>query len=121
MNAIGEEHLDLLKEIIDSTDAKIVLSSTWRLYEDAKLILADRLLTRQLTIYSQTPQMFSGIRCLEIGQWLQRNKSISRFAIVDDDPKAEIEGNFFLTNFGDGLTKKIANQIINHLNGERNE
>lgn len=80
---VDDEKIKLLKEIVDKTDAKIVLSSTWRLerFPDCrdtaprsyKLYhkLVRKLKDFDLEIYSHTPILPKGCRGKEIEQWLQ--------------------------------------------------
>lgn len=115
---LGNELLDRLESIINATKAKIVLSSTWRLYPNLIEILNSKFSERGFEIFDKTVEIrsHSGFvtRRLEIQEWLSRNK-VSRFAIIDDDEDAEIKGNFFQTDFTTGLTETIMNDVIAHL------
>ena len=110
---IPEDKIILLKELIDKTNAKIVLSSTWRLnanrenYEDKDYEnLVKSLKNYEIEIYDYTPakqiEMIkkevitkSGMtivnyvidpystRGAEISEWLEKNE-VSSFVILDD-------------------------------------
>ena len=116
---ICDNMLELLSQIIKETNAKIVLSSTWRLYPKAIEELKFKFHPMKLEIFDQTieikPKKLSLLveRKEEINEWLERNE-VDNFAILDDDPDAEIKGHFFKTNFETGLTQQITNEVINH-------
>lgn len=82
--------LPLLKEIVDKTNAKIVLSSSWRKvwFKDISLCdivgkeLSDTFNSAGLEIYDKTPVL--GRRKDEIKAWLQNNPHIENYAIIDD-------------------------------------
>ena len=113
----------LVARIVRETDCKIVLSSTWRIDEKDRMIATRELAEQGLTIHDCTPVITrsggweSGgwvKRHEEIQDWLNQNP-VERFAILDDDPEACIEGHFFRTDENRGLTVQIAEQIIQHL------
>ena len=109
----------LVARIVNETDAKIVLSSTWRI-EDKNFNLVKKALANQkLEVHDKTPVLEKKDdwvrRHEEIQAWLDQNQ-VDKFAIVDDFDDAKIEGNFFLTHEDEGLTVEIAENIIRHLN-----
>lgn len=118
----------LVARIVRETDCKIVLSSTWRIDEKDRMIATRELAEQGLTIHDCTPvhphrtpeddnwDSWTGWvkRHEEIQDWLDQNP-VERFAILDDDPEACIEGHFFRTDENRGLTVQIAEQIIQHL------
>ena len=122
--AIGETKLDLLKDIIDATNAKIVLSSTWRIDGGTKKVLVAKLATRGLELLDQTIVLHRTKLSLpvqrsdEICEWLSRHSEVEKFAVLDDNTDAGygIESHFFKTQFEEGLTRTITNQVIMHLN-----
>lgn len=91
---IDETRLPLIKEIVDATDARIVLSSTWRQHWDKDTNRCDvdgRYINKTfakfgLSIYDKTPDL--GIHALrrdEIGKWLKETaEEIVSFVIIDD-------------------------------------
>jgi len=120
MLGLCDNMLELLSQIIEKTDAKIVLSSTWRLYPQSTNELKIKLYQKELKIFDKTIEILREKLSLpikrkeEINEWLERNE-VDNFAILDDDSDAEIKGHFFQTNFEIGLTKEIADEVINHL------
>lgn len=101
---VMDEKILLLKQLVDRTGAKIVLSSTWRfgwIYMDAYtsendvfqqreirhfIALREKLQEFGLEIFSRTPVSELNFRGLEIDQWLQEweEERIESFVILDD-------------------------------------
>lgn len=91
---IDESRLPLLKQIVDATGAKIVLSSTWRELDDCKdavcyemyKYLEDMLAKYDMSIMSKTP-VAAHCRPLEITMWLNKrfDKNEITFVSLDDD------------------------------------
>ncbi|MBP5684171.1 MAG: hypothetical protein J6X02_02820 [Bacilli bacterium] len=93
---IDVEKVLLLKEIIDTTEAVIVLSSSWRSYLtkiDKQIIpvhpkmreLVNLFYQYGLFIYDITPYDEERYRQKEIQEWLNNHDNIESFAILDDD------------------------------------
>lgn len=111
----------LVDRIIQSTGCKVVLSSTWRLFEPSR----EEVRKQVCDFIDVTPRLFSGVyapheRGHEIKDWLDRHPEVTRYAILDDnsDMLPEQLPNFFKTEwFGDGgLNQEIADRVIAHLN-----
>lgn len=111
---LDEVALKRLQNIIATTGAKIVLSSTWRLVPE----LVQLLRKRGLDIFDLTPRHGAfGTRNLEIAAWLEAH-DVESFAIVDDDEDAgygSLAPHFVQTDFKVGLTTENANQLISLL------
>lgn len=109
----------LIARIVRETEAKIVLSSTWRIEEKNRQLVQEALAAHDLEIFDSTPilkpetQMWVE-RHQEIRAWLE-NREVHKFAIIDDWEDAAIEGSFFKTDENRGLTVQIAEEIIAHL------
>jgi hypothetical protein len=116
---IDAEKVSLLKAIVFATEAKIVLSSTWRIRKEDFDMVKAVLLSQGMEIYDVTPQVFSGYRSREIGLWLEEKAvlPIDKYAILDDDTTAGTsrEHSYFQTDMIEGLTSKIAEKVIKHL------
>lgn len=115
--------VDYLKFIILSTNASIILSSTWRLLEESKKIVEKSLYLKRLYILDSTPcrrkESSQWVpRSEEINEWLLKRPQIKNFAIIDDNNDAglNLESNFFQTDSDIGLTINIAERVIEHLN-----
>jgi hypothetical protein len=116
---IDSEKVSLLKTIVCATDAKIVLSSTWRILKEDFDMVKVVLLSQGMKIYDVTPQTFGGHRGHEIGLWLEEKAClpVNKYAILDDDIYAGVsrEDSYFQTYMEEGLTTEIAEKIIQHL------
>ena len=119
---IDPQRMFLLKRIILLTNAKIVLTTSWREHwsqsrnacdETGKKINAI-FAEHGLEIYDKTPQI-SRQRETEIEAWLSEHPETENFVVVDDrylDSKV-IRGRFVKTNnYRDGLDESDANEII---------
>lgn len=126
---------DNLRFIIDETQAKIVLSSSWRLngLDEVQRMWKGRNLPGELI--DVTPNLTYGVdfrtstpRGKEIQMYLDNNPDVESFVIIDDDnDMLESQMPFFVRTFdnvdhedsvdvGYGLTRKCAQQAINILN-----
>lgn len=110
----------LVGRIVEATDCKIVLSSSWRHWEEGR----DEVRRQVWDFIDVTPSMpKSGgaedmERGFEIQDWLDRHPEVTKFAILDDDSDMlpEQKPSFFKTSWQTGLTEEIAKQVIDHLN-----
>jgi HAD domain in Swiss Army Knife RNA repair proteins len=127
-----QETVDALRSIVDATDAKIVISSTWRIYhsmerfkemftlygwENAPIIDRTKDLGGRKGIFYE-----SSIRGLEINEWINTTKyTITNYVILDDINLflPDQQEHFVNTHFEIGLTKQDAEQAIKILNDER--
>lgn len=89
---VDEAKLLLLKRIVDTTGAKLVLSSTWRYdrndarYNGDFLQLQEAIRAVGLDFYSFTPEDVLGIRRgMEIKAWLGTHPEVKQFVILDDE------------------------------------
>jgi hypothetical protein len=117
---IDSDKVSLLKSIVYATDAKIVLSSTWRIRKEDFDMVKAVLLSQGMEIYDVTPQTFSAHRGREIGLWLEEKAvlPVDKYAILDDDILASVsrEHSYFQTDMIEGLNPEIAENVIHHLN-----
>ena len=127
---IDETRLPLIKEIVDATDAKIVLSSTWRQHWDKDPNCCDedgRYINKTfakfgLAIFDKTPDLgITALRREEISKWLEETKQdIESFVIIDDYRYGwgDLSEHFVKTdpNFRLGIEKEQVMQAIKILN-----
>ena len=93
--------LDNLRCVLQQTEAKIVISSSWRLFPE-RLELLTRILeslssSEEPVVIGLTPDLsdsWAG-RGEEVRLWLERNKNCSRFVLVDDEHLASFEKSIF--------------------------
>ena len=90
---INPKKVEFLKEIVDKTNAKIVLSSTWRGLAKSETeeehpmysYLVDTLRKYGMEIFQHTPYI-NQERPKEIKAWIEKNKErIGQFVSLDDD------------------------------------
>lgn len=137
---ICDQYLKNLRTIVEETDAKLVLSSSWRVYfgEYTKeprnifaIHLVQALAKHNLKLHDMTPFIkgnFSNERGLEIKTYMDQN-NITDYVVIDDEEFSDFKkhldmSRFIQTNFGDetttieneGLNKKIAEKAIKILN-----
>lgn len=77
-----------LNKLCRETDAKIVITSTWRFRPDVRECLYDAGLNKNIEILDITPSFSNCHRGAEIKWWLDRHKveyDIDNFVILDDD------------------------------------
>jgi hypothetical protein len=117
-NGIDPENVKNLKKILIKTDAKIVLSSQWRLAEKDKDYLWEHTGEFIKSRYiGDTPIRLNPNRFLEISEWLDKNKDIvDDYIILDDNKVWGLEHKLILTDDDEGLTGEIAYKIIKLLN-----
>ena len=125
---IDETRLPLLYKIVSSTDAKIVLTSSWRKHWERDSDKADsigqnlnQLFEKYgLVIFDKTIELLDNNRTDEIRDWLANN-SVEQFAIIDDIAFGweELESHLVRTNYriGRGLNDPHVSQAISILNG----
>lgn len=88
---VHESKVKRLHRIVKSTEAKIVLSSTWRhdwpeCYCDGTKLLKKLLHKYNIEVIDKTPDLSSGQRGEEILYWLSKHEDdIESFVIIDDE------------------------------------
>lgn len=127
---VDDKKVDLLKAILDATDAKIVLSSSWRYGAFTAATAEEQLfLVELLRIFrehglelwhSVTPPSADGClhRGKEILKWLENNPGVEKWVVIDDVAE-DLDGvmdHAVITTWENGLTKALAKRIINMLN-----
>lgn len=125
---IDRRKMPLLKEIVDATDAKIVLSTTWRKYwnegenqlDPAGQYINDLFAEYGLTVHSKAPVLENAGRDVEIRAWLKKYPYVDGFLILDDKDfgwPADLRAHFIWTDLnGDGLEEAQVREAIAVLN-----
>jgi len=134
---ICRTHVKLLKKIVDRTDAKLVLTSSWKndyndyirhgYFNRVGKYLHNKLRAFGLSIYDTTIKYdFSSgkNRGYEISQWLEDHPEVDRWVVLDDEKFSDydflkITPNLILTDSEYGLWKLPALQAIYKLTGEK--
>ena len=113
-NLLDERAVRLLQKLIDATDAKIVVSSSWRRDKYAMQCLADQL--KPMEVYDVTP-VKNTIRGDEITAWLKKHKDVDTYVILDDDSDmGDHMEHLIQTTFQRGLQPEHIEEAIKWLN-----
>jgi len=127
-HVLDDDCVGQINRVILQTGAKVVLSSSWRVDEDAKEVVEHALVDGY--VIGRTAVVLSvHSRREEILHWIGNvwpctfnwndKETIEQLAVIDDDSDADLNDgvSFFQTDFENwGLTKEIADDIIKHLN-----
>ncbi len=129
LSYIDKTRLPLLKQIVDATNAKIVLSSTWRehwnrsceLCDDNGKYLNDCFAEFGLSIYDKTPDpKLHSDRDEEIREWLLTQRDVENYVILDDTYYnwGNLKDHFVKTSmyFGRGLESRHVLEALKILN-----
>jgi len=122
-------HVMALNKIVRATDAKMVLSSSWRYYihngmmslSGFELMLHTHGVRGSLVGHTRRDKDEYEPRWLQIRDWLRDNRpptpgDLQRYCILDDDPDA-FGGLHGVQTNGSGLTTEDAEQAIAILKG----
>lgn len=118
-----------IKEIVDATGAKIVLSSTWRKdwafdLLDGKdwIYLRDEFAKQGLHFLDYTPSRRDSHRGEEIKEWLESTDYDVESYVVIDDEMYDIwelhEGHLVQTSYGEGIKPEAVEKAIKILKKE---
>lgn len=137
---VMDEKIELLKQLVDRTGAKVVLTSTWRQgWIDQKMglntrdathyeALQDKLLEFNVELLDHTPISPGNIekRGEEIDLWLKEwdGEQIESFVILDDMSGRYLRpysNRLVNTSFTDGLLQKHVEWAVKILNKLRDE
>lgn len=133
--SLDNTYIDRLRQLVKETDAKIVLSSSWKDiiynpddYNESDKSMLDRLMNKEgLPFIGVLPDINEDKREAEITEWLNDHKGrVESFVILDDLPYRFIEVfpmNFVRTGgylFG-GLSDKNVEDAIEILNRTNKE
>ena len=121
------EAVQNLEHIIDATDAKIIITSTWRFDSDMQVLWRNRDLAGDVIGVTPTIQkekaigkikIWYGHRGMEVDKWLQDNAAAPyKYAILDDedDYLPSQFDHLVLTDQMTGITKDVADKVISLL------
>ena len=127
---VDVEKIKLLKQAVDATGAKIVLSSSWRYTRNANNL---RALLLNYGIFADTTPFLNNERGKEIKKFLTEHKDVEDYVILDDEIFPSYDdvllkklikiSNKSGMGFGEGLKLNDVKQIIERLGRkkQRNE
>jgi len=125
---VSEKNVSILKKIVDTTDAKIVVTSSNKYvvqlgqinYYDSKLykVYIKKLNTMGIEVHDFTPYI-KGDRNMEISEYLKSHPEITQFLILDDDYIFQnfLDHQVFLDWYR-GLLEEHVEYSVNILNGK---
>ena len=111
--------VDILRNVIGMTGAKIVISSSWRMCPDrVKKAMTDV----GIEFIGYTPRLPLGRRGEEIKSWLIDNRQVDGFVILDDDiaDMCSMVNHVVRTSMKDGLAEEHIPKILEIINLEMN-
>ena len=114
------ESVEFLKQIIDSTDAEIVVTSTWKMemgFDGIRQMWSDRDLPGE--VIGVTPDIDPIHRGEEIAAWLTSYGEDCRYAIIDDTPFTDFFleeqlPHLFKVDERTGIDEETAKRVIAH-------
>lgn len=122
LDEIDPVALSRLNTLVEKSDAKLVLSSSWRETHSCKEIelMFLEIGWRQTTVpfIGATPYL-RGKRGEEVDHWLERNTSVKQYVILDDDSdftSEQKESHFVHTSWETGLLDEHVEKAIQILN-----
>lgn len=118
-HGVDPEAAKLVQRIIEATGCKVVLSSTWRIYPEAREAVRQKVCDFiDCTVDMQEGRQWGfAPRGNEIREWLERHHGqVERYAVLDDESDFYPDQCLFKTTFMTGLTPEIAEAVIKHLN-----
>lgn len=124
MFQIDRNAIKKLKRIVDKTGAEIVVSSTWRKFNEDMQVLVTRLSAYGLSVMSKTPVLYNKERGDEISAWFESHPDFKDavYVILDDDADMNVHMDRLVkTDYIYGLTNSKAERAIEMLNEERGE
>ena len=131
--------VEQLSHIIDSTKAKIVISSSWRysgianmramwkarqlpgeIYDITSLFVADDYIREHMEEENfDFYEAMTSVREMEISAWLQEHPEVTSYVILDDQSTfRQLKEHFVQINPKSGITNKDTEQVITILNSK---
>lgn len=103
---------DLIKEIIEKTGCKVVLSSTWRSDKATR----NHVKLKVCDFIDITPKSDRrGFRGDEIRRWLALHPEVTKYCVLDDNSDFHMEQKLFQTSMTRGITRETADAVIEYL------
>jgi hypothetical protein len=110
---IDRRLLDRFTELVRITEAKVILSSSWRI--DPIGLLAAKYYS--LPFDDVCPDMPSAPRREEVTSWLRQHPEVTRYVVLDDEDDCLDELPLFQPSSRTGLTPEISKGVEDFLAG----
>lgn len=121
--SLSSDNLYCLKQIVNRTNAEIVVTSTWRKYPLAFAKFKCRLRDEcELEIFSKTIDFGGWLesRPVEIKEWLSGFLDVENYVVLDDhDMSKDFGENFILIDENLGLTPQSVDRAVKILNKDK--
>ena len=111
-----------LKRLVSTTDAKIVLCSSWRTSFHHMAQLAQQLDLYGLNIYGTTNEYNNMGRGQQIMEWIYNHENCDYYVVLDDDndirdypPNTEVTAHLVVPDYQVGLTELNVDEALNIL------
>ena len=111
---VDKKLLARFKKLVERTQAKVVLSSSWRI-DPVGLYAAKHF---GVPFIDVCPDMPKSPRRAEVLTWLSRHPAVSRYAIIDDEDDELDDLPLFQPSCTTGLTPEIAKGVEKYLSGK---
>jgi HAD domain in Swiss Army Knife RNA repair proteins len=111
---VDQKLLARLLKLCETTDAKVVLSSTWR-YDPIGLLAAKHF---GIPFIDVLPDIQHQPRRDEINSWLRSRSDVTRHVVIDDEDDELDDLPLFQPSSRTGLTEAIARGAANYLDGK---
>jgi hypothetical protein len=111
---VDDALLARFQQLLDRTDASVVLSSTWR-YDPAGIFSAKRYGIPFIDVIPDLPHQ---PRRKEILQWLHQHPEVTRYIVIDDEDDDLDRLPLFQPSSRTGLTQEIVAGAADYLNGK---
>lgn len=90
LKEIDQSKINLLKKLIEETEARVVITSSWKNIKADREKLKEALNDSKIEILGYTKKLFLedghvALRGTEIKEYLRENKNINSFVILDDE------------------------------------
>lgn len=112
-DAIDTTMVERINKVVEQTECKIVISSTWRiLWTLGELSHILRLHGLRDVVIGETPDL--GRRDVEILAWLEEHPEVQQFAVVDDDAHdlTKVSHRLVQTSFYTGILDEHTDKLI---------
>jgi Swiss Army Knife RNA repair-like protein len=111
---VDQKLLARLLKLCETTDAKVVLSSTWR-YDPIGLLAAKHF---GIPLFDVLPDMQHQPRRDEINSWLRSRSDVTRYVVIDDEDDELDDLPLFQPSRSTGITDEIVRAAADYLNGK---
>lgn len=114
-----QEAMNILNEIIQETNAQVVISSSWRksLKDPVKWTEKFKFYGCNIPVIDITGSCSTGYRGTEIHDWLKDHPEVTNIIIIDDDSDMEPYMDYHVhTDFDNGLTRTHKQKVLDILN-----